>query len=298
MKTPAALALLLFLGLALACAEAAKVKSSPTPSPSPNPDWRNELTAPKPGKFPALRPMQAFYRFGWEGVTAAEGSLGFSRPKMKPARLVLEGRTTGLARTLWRLDARAVELCDSETLRPVRVRQAERYRNRTALTAQEFTPSGVLRTKGGAPGDEPASFFAETPANRDQLKALTGKKAKPFQFPNLFTLQSALLFVRSQPLAQGDVIRIVIYQDNAPYLATFRVAGRERITVKAGTFPTIRMDLTLRWVNDDLVLKPHTNFKRATGWLSDDANRVPVKLEADVFVGSIWAELTALKMGK
>ncbi len=32
-------------------------------------------------------------------------------------------------------------------------------------------------------------------------------------------------------------------------------------------------------------------FRRATVWLSDDRDRLPVRIEADLFVGKVYADL-------
>ena len=38
-------------------------------------------------------------------------------------------------------------------------------------------------------------------------------------------------------------------------------------------------------------LQPHAKFKRAYIWLSDDPDRLVLRVQADIFVGSVWAEL-------
>ncbi len=41
----------------------------------------------------------------------------------------------------------------------------------------------------------------------------------------------------------------------------------------------------------NLELEPHKKFKRAFAWLSDDRDRMLLKIEAEIFVGSVWCEL-------
>jgi hypothetical protein len=43
-----------------------------------------------------------------------------------------------------------------------------------------------------------------------------------------------------------------------------------------------------------LELEPHRKFRRATVWISDDANRIPLRIEAQIFVGTVFAELEAV----
>jgi len=255
-------------------------------------DWRATLTATPPNFLPPLRAVETEYRFGWERIVAAEGTLKFSTPQPSLRRMDLKGGTTGFVKNLWPMDARGFSIVDATTLRPVRVRQAEWLRRGASLVAQEFTPLDVLRSKGGSIQENPApAFFEDKPIDATQMAVLTHAKAKLVKFPALYDLHSAFLFVRGQPLAQGDAIRLVIFQDNWPYLATLRVAGREQITVAAGTYPAIKLNLSLQYVNKQFKLEPHTKFKRAVGWLSDDADRLILKIQADVFVGSVWTEL-------
>ncbi len=237
---------------------------------------------------------EAQYRFGWSGVTAARTTLKFSQPVPGISRLDVSASTIGSARVLWRLDATALLMSDLTASRPLRVRQLERYRGRTVVSALEFDPEKVFYTKARmrrASATAPSGLFSGAPADRDALHELTGGKAKRFKFPEILDLQSALLFVRSQPLKAGDVLKFMVFQDNSAYLAVVRVAKRETVKVPAGSYPAIKLDLSLNWVDDKLVLQPHKNFKRASGWISDDPNRLLLKVESEVFIGSVWGEL-------
>ena len=254
-------------------------------------DWRTSLTKSPPDFLPPLRPVVTDYQFGWGKLTAAHGTLDFSIPAPGVRRMDLTGQTSGVARVLWRMDARAFSICDATTLTPIRLRQAEWLRKGTTLVAQEFTPLDVLRSRGKIQGDLAPEFFTDAPLAEIAMEKLTHAKTKRVKFPGLYDLHSAFLYVRGQPLAQGDVIRVVVYQDNWPYLATLRVAGRESLMVAAGTFPAIKLELSLQYINKTLGLEAHTKFKRAVGWLSDDADRLILKIQADVFVGSVWTEL-------
>ena len=58
----------------------------------------------------------------------------------------------------------------------------------------------------------------------------------------------------------------------------------------------IKADLKLwRIDDDDLELKPYSKLKRATAWVSDDQDRLLLKVAADIFVGSVWAELKTVQ---
>ncbi|HEX4086309.1 MAG TPA: DUF3108 domain-containing protein [Chthoniobacteraceae bacterium] len=241
-------------------------------------DWQEQLSDPGPGAFAALRPVTVEYVCGWAGLTAGQVEAQFSRPAPGICLLEAKGSTVGLARALWRLDATHVARADDQTLMPSTVRQKEVYRSQTVRTLLAFDDHGV-------------DHFRESTAEKNP------PRHKRFDFPDLRDLQTALLYVRSQKLENGDVYRFVVFPATSPYLATVTVEGREKVKVRTGTYPAIKMDLKLEKVTSDLKLAPHGKFKRATGWLSDDSDRLPLKMNAQIFIGSVWLELTKVTDG-
>src|SRR5438045_2483477 len=124
----------------------------------------------------------------------------------------------------------------------------------------------------------------------------TGAKAtKPFNFPNLFDLHSALLYLRSQSLSDHNVYRIVVYPATSAYLTTITVLAHEPISVRAGSYNAIKLDLQLKRVGKKMDLEPHKKFRRATIWISDDENRIPLRIEAQIFVGTVFSELQSVR---
>ena len=242
-------------------------------------DWQQELSRPTPGRFPPLRPLTARYRFGWSAFTAAEGTFVFSKSKAGLLRLDVNARTVGFVRTLWRLDTQATSLAATD-LRPVSVQQTEAYKDKTRRTRLSFDAEGVTRLRTVQPAD--------------------GTKARPkrFEQPSLFDLHSALLWIRSQRLTPGDTYRFVVYPATAAYVAEATVLSTERISVPGRTADAFKIELKLRRVAKGGALGPHAKFKRAYAWLSDDADRLLLKVEADLAVGSVWAELQKVSFAK
>ena len=107
----------------------------------------------------------------------------------------------------------------------------------------------------------------------------------------IFDIFSAMLFIRSQKLDNGDAITQVIQPFDSPYLLKVKVAGRE---VHNGR-NTIKLTVGMRKIDrKTLELKPYKKLKSdATMWLSDDADRIPVELRAAAFIGEVRATLTA-----
>jgi Protein of unknown function (DUF3108) len=240
-------------------------------------NWQATLSKEPAGNFPELRPLHASYRFGWSGLTAATGEVHVIKPSRDRFQLEGTGRTSGLVRALWKLDVTYRAVANAATLNPIEAQQTENYRSKRVVTHLTFTNSGVTRSR-----TEGQASAAQT-------------KTKQFVFSNLFDLHSAALYLRSQPLKEGSVYRLAVYPATNAYLATVTVTGREKISVRAGTYNAIKLDLQLKRIGKHLELEPHKKFRRGTIWVSDDAERVILRIEAQIFVGTVFAELQSVR---
>ncbi len=236
-------------------------------------DWRQELSPEAPGKFPLSRPFHATYRFGWSALSAADSTFDFTKTKTGEAQLDMSVNTTGAVRKLFRLDAQHTAVATAATLRPVSVRQTEIYKDETLKTNLDFDPDGVRRTRTS---DHP------TPGNGNE---------KRLKFSPLFDLHTALLFIRSQRLPTGETYRLVVYPSVDPYFAEITVLGRGKVKAGGAWYDSIKLGIKLRRVSKKLELQKHDRFKRATAWLTDDPDRMLLKVEAEIFVGNVWVEL-------
>ena len=104
-----------------------------------------------------------------------------------------------------------------------------------------------------------------------------------------------MLFLRSQPLKERGIYRIVVYPASSAYLATITVTGREKVSIRAGNYKAIKLDLKLNKIGKDLELEPHRKFRHGTIWISDDADRILVRIEAQIFVGTVFVELQSIR---
>jgi hypothetical protein len=235
-------------------------------------DWQSTLTAAPPA-FPPLRPLRATYVFGWSGFTAATGEARLTKPSGNRFQLEGAGRTTGLARALWKLDTTGRAVADAETLHPIEVSQTEIYRAKKLVTHLTFKNSSV----------------------KSERTENANSKVRDFEFPGLFDLFSAMLYFRSQPLKDGNAYRVVVFPATTAYLTTVTVAGRERISVRAGNYNAIKLDLKINRVGKNFELEPYKKFRRASIWISDDNDRICLRIEAQIFVGTVFTELQSVR---
>jgi uncharacterized protein DUF3108 len=239
--------------------------------------WEKSITAGPPGPFPPPRSLVATYHFGWAGITAATAEAHFTRTSSNQFQLDGTGRTTGLVRALWKMDVTHHAIADAETLRPIEMEQIENFRSKKIATKLAFNAASVTRTR------------------TETKHGVTKPGTKQFNFANLFDLHTAWLYMRSQTLRQGSVHRIVVFPAASAYLATITVTGREKVSVPAGTFNAIKLDLQLSKVGKKGDLEPHRKFRRGTIWISDDPNRILLRIGVQIFVGTVFAELQSVQ---
>ena len=240
-------------------------------------DWEASVSPFTPGSFPEPRALRAQYRFGWGDITAATGEVRFSKTADGRFQLEATGGTTGLARTLWSYDVKHTATSDARTLRPIRVKETEEERSKEFTTELSFTEEGV------------------TSVREERHDGESKSKTRRFRFPNVWSLNSALLYLRTQPLHDGAVQRLVIYPSTSAYLATVTVIGRDRITVPTGSYDAIKVDVQLKKIGKGRKLQAHKKFRGATVWLSDDPDRLILRIETQVMVGTVFAELQSVQ---
>ena len=66
------------------------------------------------------------------------------------------------------------------------------------------------------------------------------------------------------------------------------------VTVPAGTYKAIKLDVQLNKIDKKRELEPHKKFRRASVWVSDDPDRLLLRIEASVFIGTVFAELQSV----
>jgi len=104
--------------------------------------------------------------------------------------------------------------------------------------------------------------------------------------PETFDIYSSFYYVRYQPLEPGKSLYINVLDSKKLHRIEIRVLKRERITVPAGEFNTIKIEP---------MVKSEGVFEGKRGayiWLTDDERRIPVKAQTKVAVGSVTAVLT------
>jgi hypothetical protein len=282
-KFTSTLALAGLLAASAGWAQEVKVKKPPPPPEAL--EWMNEVTRLAPGAHSDLAPVKVSYGLSWNNVlNAGEFEVSLDRAAQEPETALLgvaEGRSNGLARVLWPYDVEAEALVDRRTLRPRLFEVAETERGMAHRYRLEFSPSRVV-----------------THTSTREIKPKKGDGApiiseKTYRYDFIHDVLSAVLYIRSQALPEGDVLKVVVSPFNRPYHTEFEVLGREERKIKGETFDAIRLGIEIRKINSDRTLQTYEKMKKATIWLSDDEFRLPLEVQADIFVGYISARMTS-----
>jgi hypothetical protein len=242
------------------------------------PAWQRELTAAKPGPWPALKPCVLDYQVSWKGMLdSGKLQMEFAPKNVKrPGVLIVRStaKSTGAAAALFPHQSHFWSEIDPATLRPRYFHAVETGRRETVTTTVRHLTGRV------------ESHVKTQPAG----KGAAAEHSEVFRFSPVYDIFSAMLHVRSQKLAPGDRVTLAIHPFDNPYLLRVTVVGREIHLDRK----TIRLSVDMRKIDrETLELRPYKKMKRAaTLWLSDDEHRVPVELRAAVFIGDVRAVLT------
>ena len=138
-------------------------------------------------------------------------------------------------------------------------------------------------------------------AERDQrvvIDPLTGHalvedakvKEKAFALqPCVLDVLSAFFVLRVRGIAEGEPVRLPVFDNGKSYVLEVRFLGRERLDLPpplGKNVPTLVVEPLLAEGTGLFVKEGRLKI-----WLTDDARRIPVRLRARVAIGSVTAEL-------
>lgn len=182
------------------------------------------------------------------------------------------GKTTGISRAFFKVEDDYQSYIDKETDRPYRfIRNID---------------------EGGHTKDIQIDFDHATG------KALVNNKKHKSQewvdFPkDAQDMVSAFYYLRNRldvsNIEEGYTIDMNMFFDKENYKFRLRFLGREVLRTKFGKVPTLKFR---PYVQSGRVFKEKESL---TVWVSDDQNRMPILIKADLAVGSLKASLTEFK---
>lgn len=212
--------------------------------------------------------------YGWLNASYATLQVSSSNINGKPVYHVIgKGKTTGFASIFFKVDDRYESYFDKENGQPYRfIRKID---------------------EGGYKKDVEINFDH----NKDKAVLNDKKNKKKINFALQDSIQdliSAFYYLRNnyepKDLVKGEAIKLkLLYDDDGIFDFKLKFLGDEVIKTKYGKVECYKFRPL---VQSGRVFKEQESL---TLWVSKDQNRIPIRIKADLAVGSIKADLDGYK---
>lgn len=190
----------------------------------------------------------------------------------KVFHLIGKGQTTGISRFFFKVDDLYESYIDEKT----------------------YVPYQFLRkiNEGGYTKNQEGFFTPQQ--NKITVKDYKHKTEKTFAIPkNTQDILSAFYYLRNfatiDDIKPGEYIAIDMFFDEETTKFKLKFIGRENIKTKFGTVASM---IFKPYVFSGRVFKEQESV---TVWISDDDNKIPLRIQANLVVGSIKADLESYK---
>ena len=207
-------------------------------------------------------------------------SAGYATLEVKEATLnkknvfhvIGKGYTTGMSRFFFKVNDTYESYIDKETANPYQY-------------VRKIDEGGYTKNQEG--------FFNQT-ENKVLVKDYKHNTEKTFTIPkNAQDILSSFYYLRNYPnidkMKPGESVAIDMFFDDKTTKFRLKFIGREDIRTKFGFISTM---IFRPLVQTGRVFKEEESV---TVWISDDENRLPVRIKANLLVGSIKADLDSYK---
>lgn len=190
----------------------------------------------------------------------------------KVFHIIGKGFTTGMSRVFFKVDDQYESYIDKETGNPYQY-------------VRKIDEGGYVKNQEG--------FFNQS-ENTILVKDYKNRTEKTFNIPkNTQDIISTFYYLRNYPsidkIKTGEFIAIDMFLDEDTTKFRLKFLGRENIKTKFGVVPTM---IFRPYVQSGRVFKEEESL---TVWISDDDNKIPVRIKANLTVGSIKADLESYK---
>jgi len=194
------------------------------------------------------------------------------RNNKKVYHAIGKGYTTGMSRFFFKVDDTYESYFDKESGNPYQF-------------VRKIDEGGYTKNQEG---------FIDQGTDKITVKDYKNKKEKIFVVPNnVQDIMSTFYYLRNHPtidkMKVGESISVDMFFDDETTKFKLKYIGKEDISTKYGTIPTM---IFRPLVQSGRVFKEEESL---TVWISDDDNKIPVRIKASLAVGSIKADLDGFK---
>lgn len=183
-----------------------------------------------------------------------------------------KGYTTGITKVFFNVEDNYESYFDMETGKPYQF-------------VRKIDEGGYTKNQEG--------FFNQQ-TNKILVKDYKNKTENTFYFPeNTQDIVSTFYYLRNYPtintLVVGESVLVDMFFDNETTKFKLKFLGKEYINTKFGKVSTM---IFRPYVQSGRVFKEQESL---TVWISDDDNKIPLRIQASLAVGSIKADLESFR---
>jgi hypothetical protein len=211
------------------------------------------------------------------GVLVGEAAMASGKPGLVDGRRVVVTRSraesAGLVGMVKRVRDEVTTSIDMASARPIRLDGDLTFGERHVLVTTRFTDAGY-ELQVTRDGQKPVKRFQRLPAGQP-----------------VYDSHAAIARLRAWTPEPGQRAYFYVVGGRFLWHNMVQLTARETVRTSLGTFPALRIDGLATRVNSrlgyDIGKKPRTY----TVWVSDDADRVPLKVLARTELGNLEVEL-------
>ena len=250
-----------------------KHRHLPTPVPTPMalpPEVKAKVPAYKPGPIPFHNGEQLIYQASWVGIPAAQARIEFHKSPKDPSRWIGETwiETSPYADVFYKMRDYMRESMPDDTLHTSGVYLIQHEKSRLNYYDVSFdrTAQLVTTTKKNKKGAETKQYVASDPWG-------------PI---------SAAMMALTQDFEPHKTYAFDVFSGSQRYVFAFDVQKRERIHLDLGDFDAWRIVPDVWYVSDG---KLRNQAHETVLWISADKRHLPLRIEAQAFIGYVRADL-------
>lgn len=210
------------------------------------------------------------YKMSYSGFLRAGSAILEVEEKMYNGKKVFHtkgtGWTSGMIKWFFEVDDKYESYFDKDTIKPY-------------LFKRKINEGGYKKHRI-------TSFNYSS--NRAYVQDFTKQKDTSIVFNNVQDMLSSFYYLRTRDVSKlkvGDEIKLDMFMDSQVYPFKLRFLGKENLKTKFGKVKTL---IFRPLVQSGRVFKAQESV---TIWITDDANKIPIKMKASLAVGSLRAEL-------
>jgi hypothetical protein len=212
------------------------------------------------------------YKVSWQGLAVANATVLVSEQSLGDRgyfKVEATAKTGKVIDWFYKMRHKSESLFRKDSMEPRTFSSFQRENSRRRYRQVSFADNGDITTRKWRNGKEKDEEFFKTENST-------------------FDPISAAFLAKSLPLELKSIMEFDVYNGKHRYLISFEVVGKEKVHVMGKTRDAFKVIPRVQKLTDS---DGEKRLRSATVWISADNRREILKLESEVLVGSVKAQL-------